>query len=290
MTCHHQRLARTASGFTLTELAVVVVIIAIMIGGMLVPLAMQEDIRRTQESQKVMGDVRDALLGFAVANGRLPCPATATSDGYESFCVEATGLPYTNCTVISPAGPTVFPPIPGQQYRCSNPYDGFVPAATLGIGPVSSQKLLIDAWGSPLRYAVTAQSNAFYDFTTPDGLRNRGLATLASAGNQPDLAVCDSSAGISGAGTVAAACSPGLLTNNAAAVIYSIGRNGSDIGGTSLDERHNPNPFATVFPDRVFVSHAPTPPDAANGEFDDLVIWLSPNILYNRMIAAGRLP
>ena len=26
------------------------------------------------------------------------------------------------------------------------------------------------------------------------------------------------------------------------------------------------------------------------GEFDDLVTWISPNILYNRMISAGRLP
>ncbi len=40
--------------------------------------------------------------------------------------------------------------------------------------------------------------------------------------------------------------------------------------------------------DRVFVSHTPTPPGL--NEFDDLVIWISPNILYNRLIAAGRLP
>jgi hypothetical protein len=26
------------------------------------------------------------------------------------------------------------------------------------------------------------------------------------------------------------------------------------------------------------------------GAFDDMVIWLSPNILYNRMVAAQRLP
>lgn len=280
-----------AGGFTLTELAVVVVIIAIMIGGMLIPLTMQEDLRRTQETQKAMTDASEALFGFAAAHGRLPCPATTTSGGYESFCVEATGQPYTNCTVISPAGPTVFPPVPGQQYRCSNPYDGFVPAATLGIGPVNGDTLVADAWGSPLRYAVTAQSGAFYDFTTPDGLRNKGLATLASGLSQPDLAVCDSGTSISNPGTNSAACSPGLLTDSAAAVIYSLGRNGSrDTGGTSLDERHNPNPHATVLRDRVFVSHTPTPPDATNGEFDDLVVWLSPNILYNRMIAAGRLP
>lgn len=34
-----------------------------------------------------------------------------------------------------------------------------------------------------------------------------------------------------------------------------------------------------------------TPPTAAGpNTFDDLVTWISPNILYNRLIAAGRLP
>jgi hypothetical protein len=34
----------------------------------------------------------------------------------------------------------------------------------------------------------------------------------------------------------------------------------------------------------VFVSHNPTP------TFDDLVIWISPNVLINRMVSAGKLP
>ena len=49
----------------------------------------------------------------------------------------------------------------------------------------------------------------------------------------------------------------------------------------STDETANGNA------DRVVVSHTPT--TGAN-EFDDIVAWLSPNVLYNRMIAAGRLP
>ncbi|MCF8184500.1 MAG: hypothetical protein K9J43_05940, partial [Polynucleobacter sp.] len=47
----------------------------------------------------------DALLGYAAINGRLPCPATAASNGAES-------------------------PIGGGV--CTNPYNGFLPAATLG--------------------------------------------------------------------------------------------------------------------------------------------------------------
>jgi hypothetical protein len=36
------------------------------------------------------------------------------------------------------------------------------------------------------------------------------------------------------------------------------------------------------------LSLTPTPPGP--NTFDDLVTWISPNILYNRLIAAGRLP
>ncbi len=40
--------------------------------------------------------------------------------------------------------------------------------------------------------------------------------------------------------------------------------------------------------DNDFVMHTITQPGP--NEFDDLVTWISPNILYNRLIAAGRLP
>jgi hypothetical protein len=29
--------------------------------------------------------------------------------------------------------------------------------------------------------------------------------------------------------------------------------------------------------------------EAASGEFDDIVIWLSPSVLYSRMLSAGAL-
>jgi hypothetical protein len=66
------------------------------------------------------------------------------------------------------------------------------------------------------------------------------------------------------------------------AVIYSTGKNGAS-GGTSADEAENPNPNSADN-NRVFVSHDFTP------TFDDMVIWISPNILFNRMVAAGKLP
>jgi hypothetical protein len=40
----------------------------------------------------------------------------------------------------------------------------------------------------------------------------------------------------------------------------------------------------------VFVSRVRSDPGSTGGEFDDLVTWLSENVLYNRMVAAGQLP
>ena len=35
---------------------------------------------------------------------------------------------------------------------------------------------------------------------------------------------------------------------------------------------------------------ASTDPRAPGGEYDDLVLWMSPNVLINRMVAAQKLP
>jgi hypothetical protein len=75
-------------------------------------------------------------------------------------------------------------------------------------------------------------------------------------------------------------------------VIYSLGPNwvtcptstGIDMTKCGADEAANLNG------DQVFVSRVRTSLGAAGGEFDDIVTWLSENVLYNRMVAAGQLP
>jgi prepilin-type N-terminal cleavage/methylation domain-containing protein len=237
-------------GFTLVEIAVVMLVIALLLGGLLVPLSAQVELRRTSDTQKYLDEIRETLIGFAVANARLPCPATAASAGVES---------------------------PSGGGACTNNYNGFVPAATLGLAVVDDQGFAVDPWGNRVRYAVTnANGNAF---TTVSGMSTTGLGTLA-----PNLLICSTATGIS-----ATSCAAGTaLTSGVPAIIYSTGKNGG-YGGTGLDEAGNPN-ANSANNDRVFVNHVPTPSSATNGEFDDIVTWLSPNVLYNRMIAAGRLP
>jgi prepilin-type N-terminal cleavage/methylation domain-containing protein len=232
-------------GFTLIELAVVIAIVGLLLGSMMVPLARQVESRQISEAHRSLRNAREALIGFAIAHGRLPCPAAATSKGIES-----------------PAG--------GGD--CSNDHDGFLPGATLGITPVDLEGFVIDPWGNRIRYAVTAANGSA--FTTASGI----AAQFLSASPSPDLHVCSTGIGIAGGN-----CAPGTpITRIAAAVVFSPGPNGS-AGRTGPDESANQDN------DRIFVSR-PAGTAGSGGNFDDIVLWLSPHILYDRLVAAGKLP
>ncbi|MFZ2627403.1 MAG: prepilin-type N-terminal cleavage/methylation domain-containing protein [Rugosibacter sp.] len=209
-------------GFTLIELAIVMFIVALLLGGMLLPLSAQQDIRSQGDTQKQLADINEALLGFAASHSAgdgkpyLPCPDT-DNDGKENR--------------------------PGNT--CTN-QDGTLPWADLGLGRQ-------DAWNNAFHYRVTA---AFSNNATGFVLTSPG-----------DMRVCDT-----------AACTGAILATGIPVVILSRGKNGAATP-TNVDEQEN------LDADTDFVQHT-----AANGGFDDIVTWLSPNIIINRMISAGRLP
>ncbi|MDP1654382.1 MAG: type II secretion system protein [Rhodocyclaceae bacterium] len=132
-------------GFTLTEMAVVLVIVALLIGGMILPLTAQQDLRARQETERSLAEIREALIGFAVVNSRLPRPATSATNGAEK----------ASCT---------------SDADCS----GFIPWATLG-----AQRS--DNWGKLIRYSVTpAYAN---NTITVTAIANRTVQTRDTAGN-----------------------------------------------------------------------------------------------------------
>lgn len=116
-------------GFTLIEMAIVLVIVTILIGGLAMPLSAQIQARRIAETRKTMEEAREAILGYAMThtadtvNKRyLPCPDT-DGDGRENR---------------DPVAKT-----------CAQSF-GLMPWVDLGTAPQ-------DAWGNRLRYAVNAQ-------------------------------------------------------------------------------------------------------------------------------------
>src|SRR6185295_584121 len=70
-------------GFTLIEMAVAVFVIALLLGSILVPLTTQVEQRKISDTQRLLDETREALIGFAAANGRLPRPAVSSSNGAE---------------------------------------------------------------------------------------------------------------------------------------------------------------------------------------------------------------
>lgn len=242
------------AGFTLIEMAVALVIVALLLGSLLVPLQNQVEQRKTSETQRTLDLALEALIGFAAANSRLPCPAD----------------PNGNSGVEVPAG----------GGNCTFAYNGLFPAATLGLSPTDAQGYLVDAWGlqqNRIHYAVTATSPACANnaYTTTGGMK-ACWSQIAGGTVAPNLVVCSSLNGNN--------CAAGAtLTNSAPAVIFSLGKN-APTGGVGTDEAEN------LSNNRVFVWHTQSGSSAPNGEFDDIMVWLSPSILYSRMISAGQLP
>lgn len=154
-------------GFTLIELAVALFIVTLLLGSILIPLASQVEQRQISETQKKHDEIREALIGFAVANGHLPCPAVSANNGQES--ARAAGV----CAARV----------------------GFLPWQALGVSNS-------DAWGRLYRYSVTpaftnnstAPTPAFTTATTADIAVNTrdntgALANLASAGAVPAIII-----------------------------------------------------------------------------------------------------
>jgi prepilin-type N-terminal cleavage/methylation domain-containing protein len=281
-------------GFTLVEMAVVLVILGLILGGLVVPLSAQMEIRNYSRTKTQLDEIKEALIGYAIINGRLPCPATAASSGLESFCPAATGTCVgTETTTVQTHG--------NCSAQFTNVFSGFLPAATLGISPQDAQGFTLDAWGgitdNRIRYAVSSKTlagtltaPAFTTALVPT-LTTAGMKTVANNGMgsfaTQFLYLCGTKTAGTAPFTTCGAAGAVQLADNAVFVVYSVGKNATEAtSGISIDEAVNPNPNSpnTNNHDVVFVSHEPTP------TYDDILVWTSVSELVNKMVNAGQLP
>ena len=130
----------------------------------------------------------------------------------------------------------------------------------------------------PISCAVSPPSSTTPIVTSSANLKAYGIACQPS-----DLLICRSASGItpSDCGPTANAI---MTASTVVAVVYSTGKNGA------LGIPAGPDEGANLDGDAIFVSHPPSPPGAANGEFDDQLAWLSVGELYGKLVAAGVLP
>lgn len=250
-------------GFTLAELAVVLVIVALLIGGLLIPLSTQIDIRNVADTRRALTEIREAMLGYLVVNGRLPCPASATLvSGAVGAGLEGAWGP----------GGGGLPP------GCAN-LAGVVPWATLGVPET-------DAWGRRYTYRVTRA----FTKTVPTADFTECFPPPPSPPLSAAFALCSP-----GDLTVFANVAAGArIATDVPAVIVSHGKNGNGAytvlgtqmaAGADADEVDNQLTGGGInTANRDFVYKTAT--DA----FDDEVAWIPTGVLFSRMIRAGKLP
>lgn len=253
---------RKGSAFTLLEVMLALLIIAIVVTGAAVPLSMQVELRRHGETRRILEEAREALLGFAALHGRLPCPASTHSRGDESF---------------APGGDA-------RNGNCSNFHDGFLPAASIGFSPLDEEGFARDGWATPanrIRYAAFGDGRSVGGVTNPltraNGMQQATLAALGDAAGY--LVIC----GVADSAT-ATGCGPAAnqLSRRAAFVLLSTGPSAAHRPRPGRDESRNLDASG------VFVSHEASA--APGNEFDDYLTWVSVSVLAGRMVAAGRLP
>jgi len=268
------------AGFTLIEVALAIFIMSLLLAGVVLPLRTQLEVRMLDETQKLLEDAKEALLGYAAMYGHFPCPADDVSNGWEAATTKHEAeFEFTKERVCG--------------VSTNGAYIGFLPAAELGITTVDAQGYAIDGWGLPanrIRYAVSdvTVDTVVDALTVEAGIQSAGIAALQTNNY---LHVCSSAPPVTP--TPGLNCGPdpkNVITTKAAVVIWSVGANGGSPGsGISGDEIENPNPNGGTS-DRIFVSRPRSPGAAAAAEFDDLVVWIPLPLLINRLVAVGHLP
>ncbi len=254
-------------GFSLVELAVSLAIIALLLAGALIPLSTQMDVRNVADTRRSMESMRDAIIGFAQANGRLPCPA----DGTVAAGVAGAGTEQVSGTVCTAAF-------------------GAVPWVTLGVPETDGWSRRFSYWVSPV-FSDAISLNTFGCAPPPTPAPTQSSFALCSLGTLTVNTRKESDHTVTAVGLVLPA------------VIISHGKNGFGAytpgGGPRLavpagtDEAANATDAGTSFFSRIPTPAASGCNDAAAGtfcEFDDIVVMITSNTLITRMVAAGRLP
>ena len=263
-------------GFSLMELSVVLFIVALLLGGLLVPFGSQRDIEMMRATDKSLVEIREALIGFAAINGRLPCPAQGTiASGVANAGIEATTGSGASLTCACAAGTSPGVATIGATACATalstDSVEGVLPWATLGL-------LETDAW----RFRYTYHVSSFFARGIDSAqILFGGSCTPTTTPTYAAFALCTP-----GAITINTAASGGtLLASSVPAVVISHGGNalgaynntGTKLSstGASADELENSNG------DGTFVS---------NTTIDDRLMWIAAPQLMSRMMTAGKLP
>ncbi|MDY0072145.1 MAG: prepilin-type N-terminal cleavage/methylation domain-containing protein [Thauera sp.] len=122
--CRLPRRSDAERGFSLAELAVVLLVLTLLAAGSLLPLSSRLQASQQRLTRDQLDEIELALVGHALIYGQLPCPSPPSAAG-------------GSADGIAPAPP------------CDFSQPGELPWRSLGVGAT-------DAWGQRWRYQVDA--------------------------------------------------------------------------------------------------------------------------------------
>jgi prepilin-type N-terminal cleavage/methylation domain-containing protein len=193
---------RRFNGFTLIEVAMVVVVIGLLLTiliGMSASLIAQQ---RAQTTRSRLANIDTALALFVAANKRLPCPA-------DGRVASATGGEEN----LDPNPP---PPVPPTRLCAGNQQHGVVPWRALGLSGADIE----DGWGTRFTYRVgpaLVHQNAM-DFTNCDPAGGTDDAPATPPYCNTNTATCNASSftGCTSPGKALVGNEKGVIVKNVA--------------------------------------------------------------------------
>jgi len=92
---------RPDTGFSLLELSLALIVVGLLTALALPLISSQRELAARQEALRLLDQVRDSLIGFAMTHGRLPCPAAPEGLGREDCSREHGVIPWATLALVA---------------------------------------------------------------------------------------------------------------------------------------------------------------------------------------------
>lgn len=166
-------------GFTLIELAIVLLIIGLLMSVLMLPFLKRHNFQEIKLN-KQLDLIREALYGYALENNRLPCPATNPDSGVESCTGSNQGfIPYLELGVDqfdvygNPFLYKVDREFTKQIRFDTRPKDSLEVKSANGKTIVGGSNISVEKKGGTLAAIVLSQgANALRNNISPDEIAN----------------------------------------------------------------------------------------------------------------------
>lgn len=234
-------------GFTLIEIAIVLVVVGLLLSGGLLAVAPVLENQQISDTEENLDRIEDALVLYVIQNGCLPCPAdgslNVTASANEGLAEGPAATFYTTgCAASCRADSGV----------------NVVPWRTLGL----TEDDIVDAWGNRIFYGVSS-----------------GLVSTSSMQRTTDTFPSGSLT----VGDTADSTPYDNITSNAAYVVFSFGPDGSDARAARTGSAQTDRFSSTPQDDNAdgtadFVQDLPVDTEDAN-HFDDITRWKSAELI-----------